>query len=205
MSNDPQDWDRYRSARNQVVKNLRKCKDDHFSKLYDNLETERDTRGLYKLTSKLTGVHTGTTPQQFHLDGKIVRKPQEMATLQLDYFIKKLETVNSKLTVTNRNPHRLLDTALDNWEDKDTWPVFEFREITLAETEKLIMTLSNSSAAGYDNLDALALKSAPRGLVAPLRHLVNLSLKSSKFAMKWKIAELTPRLKDKNLDRTEAS
>ena len=119
-----QDWDLYRQSRNQVVKNLRKCKDQCYAKLYDNLEKEHDTKGLYKLTNKLTGIHSGSTPQQFLLDGRIIRKPQEMATVQLDFYVKKLEMVNAKLTASNRNPHRLLDTALNNWADKDAHPVF---------------------------------------------------------------------------------
>ena len=72
-------------------------------------------------------------------------------------------------------------------------------------TEELISTMSNSSASGYDGLDSLSIKSAIKGLVAPIRHLVNVSLTSSNFAMKWKISELTPRLKSKEMDRSATS
>ena len=38
-----------------------------------------------------------------------------------------------------------------------------------------------------------------------MRHIINTSLLTSKFARKWKFARLTPRLKNGGLDRTDTS
>ena len=59
------DWDKYKIARNSVVKKLRKCKDNYLSSLYDKLESEKDTKGLYNLTHRITGRKTASIPQQF--------------------------------------------------------------------------------------------------------------------------------------------
>ena len=205
VSGSQDDWMEYKRVRNKVVKMLRTTKDKHFASMYDKIEEEHDIKSLYNLTRKLTGGSSSLIPQQFHIDGRIVRKPQEMAAIQLDYYLKKLEDINSNLIPSDRNPHRMLDLALEKWEEKDERPIFEFSEISLEETEKLISTLSNSTASGFDGLDALAIKSAKKGLVIPVRHLINASIKSSKFSMKWKIAEISPRLKSKDLDRNITS
>ena len=54
---------------------------------------------------------------------------------------------------------------------------------------------------GIDNIDALALKAATSQITAPIRHKVNTSLKTSKFASRWKLSKLLPLLKAKDLNR----
>ena len=58
---------------------------------------------------------------------------------------------------------------------------------------------------GHDQLDSISIKSGGISLIAPIRHLVNLSLLSGKVAMKWKLSCLTPRLKSRELDRLSVS
>ena len=81
-----------------------------------------------------------------------------MANAQLNCYEKKVKTLMSKIPQSARNPHRFLDAALDSWEEKNEYPIFNFRKVSLAETEILITTLSNSTAAGHEGLDALAVK-----------------------------------------------
>ena len=81
-------------------------------------------------------------------------------------------------------------------------PVFEFRNVTLAETDKLISSLKNSQSSGHDGLDTLAFKSATSNLLIPVQHLINLSLRRGKVAHKWKFSAITPLLKSKDLDPT---
>ena len=57
--------------------------------------------------------------------------------------------------------------------------------------------MGNSSSHGFDNLDALAIKSAADYLAEPICHLVNLSVISSTFANCWKVARIIPLHKGK--------
>ena len=100
---------------------------------------------------------------------------------------------------------RVLNSALDNWEDKDRCPIFKFREVTLAKMNALISILSSSNSAGHGGLTSLPIKAASGKLLRPVQHIINTSLLSKTFAMKWKLSVVIPRLKSKDLDRTSTS
>ena len=100
-----------------------------------------------------------------------------------------------------RDPHWFLDKALNSWEEKDGRAVFKFREISVLETSKLLLSLSNSVATGHDRLDSMGIKGGGISLITPLRHLINTSLVTGKVAMKWKFLALSPRLKSKELNK----
>ena len=200
-----EDWLKYRQDRNRCIKDLRRCKEKYHNGLFEEMNKEHDTKKLYRLTNKLLGTQSGTSPQQLVVEGKTLRKPLDIANAQLTFYETKIANLMSGIVTNDRNPHRLLDHALSNWEEKDARPDFEFRRVSLSETETLISTLSNSSAAGHDGLDTLAIKAGTKGLVEPICHLINTSLSQSKFCMKWKLSGLTPRLKSKELDRDSTS
>ena len=173
--------------------------------VYGDIEQERDTSKLYKLTKELLGDTAGTLPQRFLLYGKIVSKPGEMVNTQLDYYIQKLEKLKEKMPETGGDPLYYLDKAMEAWEHKDERQVFTFRKITQAETLTLISGLANSQAFGHDGIDSMGLKLVAAEISGPVRHLINTSLISKKFAAKWKFGKVTPRLKDRGLDRLEVS
>ena len=110
-----------------------------------------------------------------------------------------------KIPPSDRNPFRFLDKALEKWEQRDARPIFEFREISHSETLTLISSLSDSESFGQDCIDSLSIKSVAGEISGPIRHLINTSLKSRKFAMKWKTAKVTPRLKGRGMDRMDVS
>ena len=196
-----EDWEGYRFQRNKCVKMLSKVKTEYFNKLYTKIENEKDTRSLYNLTYELMNKKNGNTPQSFVSDGKLVRKPKLMANLQVNYYTNKVNNLIRKIPVTNRNPHRFLMDALSTWTGKSAIPIFEFREISLKETSDLISKMSKSSAMGHNKLDSQGIKDAHVHLVRHIRHLINSSLQSGKFARKWKFSKISPRLKNQELDK----
>ena len=205
LSGRPEDWSIYKKRRNEVCKELRKDKNKFYEELYNKMEEEKDTKGLYGLTRQLLGTVSDTSPQFYVKDGKQVRKPVEMANLQLSYYRDKIDKIAEKIIPSQRNPHRFLDAALNKWEDKDERPVFEFRDVTLTEVDKMIATLANSSSFGHDELDSLSIKAAATNLRSPIQFIVNSSLRTSNFPMKWKLARIIPRLKSPELDRNDVS
>ena len=70
-----------------MCKGNKKSENKYFEKIYDNIKKESDVKGLYKLTNQLCQKKTGTTPQMFMRDGKILRKPADMGNCQLDFYI----------------------------------------------------------------------------------------------------------------------
>ena len=194
-------WESYKVSRNECVRNLEKCKEEYHRKLYKKIENERTTKNLYRLTSELFDKRDGCTPQQYVKNGNIIRKPIQMANLQMEYYDEKIKNLTAKIPRSSRNPLRYLDSAMSRWQQRDEVPFFKFRPVTVDEMNQLISSLSESTALGHDNLDSISLKSVAPLLIRPLIHIVNTSLMTSKFARKWKFARLTPRLKSKELDR----
>ena len=123
-----------------------------------------------------------------------------MANLHLDFYIDKVKKIIDSLPGTSRNPYRILEAAIAKWEDSENMTEFNFRDVTLVETSQFINTLSDSTAFGHDRIDSIAIKSASSQLIQPLQHLINLSLRSSKFCRKLKFSKLTPTLKNKDLN-----
>ena len=157
-SNRQDDWQMYRKCRNKCVKGLRDCKKQFFNDLYTNMENEKTTKNLYRLTGELMDKKDYCTPQQFLKDGRLVRKPVEMANMQMEHFNLKVENLVKNIPVTNRNPLRFLERALQNWDERNTVPIFKFRGVTLDEMKGLIAEMAESTALGHDNLDSIALK-----------------------------------------------
>ena len=77
--------------------------------------------------------------------------------------------------------------------------------MTLVETAKFISSLSESTAFGHDMIDSICIKTAAYQLIRPIQHLINSSLRQSKFAQKWKFSKLSPRLKSKDCNKMSPS
>ena len=200
-----EDWESYKVARNRCVKEVEKCKNEHHQKLFTDIEKEKSTKNLYRMAGELLDRKDGTTPQEFLQGGNIIRKTEQMAEMQMKFYEQKVEGLLDKIPISGRNPYETLEKSLDRWEKKDSFEKFKFRSITIVETAKLISSLSDSNALGHDGMDSIAIKTAASRLLKPVQHLVNTSLKKGKFAQKWKISRITPRLKNKGLDRLECS
>ena len=68
------------------------------------------------------------------------------------------------------------------------------------ETLKILKELGNKTSSVHDRIDALSLKHGAQILHGPITHIVNCSIRTSKFASKWKIGKLLPLHKGKGLD-----
>ena len=139
----------------------------------------------------------GNSPKMFLENGQPVRKPLDMANIQMNFYEKKVKDILNMIPKSTRNPHRVLDLALSKWDDRNNVQPFNFRDVTLVEMHNLISSLSESTAYGNDTIDSIGIKIAITQLTRPIQHLINTSLRKSKFAQKWKFARLIPRYKGK--------
>ena len=103
--------------------------------------------------------------------------------------------------LNRRDPVDYLEKVLANWTGRNNVPEFSFKEITQQETSKLILRLGSSTSFGHDGIDAQILKIILPSISGPLTHAINVSLRDSVWANRWKIARIFPLLKDKSMDR----
>ena len=69
---------------------------------------------------------------------------------------------------------------------------FQMKSVTLEDVEKIINSLSNSSAFGLDNLDTQIIKLIGSEILTVITYIVNLSIKTKKFPHSWKQIKVIP-------------
>ena len=91
---------------------------------------------------------------------------------------------------------------MEKWTGAADREIFKLREVTMIETLELVKKLGNLTAFGHDHLNSLTVKLTVASLYRPLNHLIKLSIRSRRFASKWKIGWIVPLHKGKGLDCT---
>ena len=203
---DNDDWSRYRRVRNACTKDIRRSKKDFYEKKFEKLASENDSKNLHKEISDLLCKNRDLGPRTFIRDGTILRKPGELANHQLDFYENKMQKIMSSLRNMRGNfedPVRTLEGALERWVHRPLIPRMKFKEISARETSRMVGKLSNSTASGFDNIDATFIKLLLPAIINPLTYLINTSLRTGVFASKWKISVVNPLLKDKDLNRMD--
>ena len=192
LSRRQEDWASYAIRRNECTKAVRKDRRDFYNKKYDEIEEKKDTRLLYKTVSRQLGWKAANSPSCFLKDGLYRRKPCELAEIQSEFFKNKIDTLRSRIPVTNRDPLLTLRAALENWEGYDQMEVFEFREVEETEVLNLMKKLNGSYSRGWDEIDGKSLADGAEFLTRPVTHVINLSLATNQCVNKWKIGKLVP-------------
>ena len=135
------------------------------------------------------------------IDGRKITDPQEMANLQSKTFVEKTQKLLDELPLPSIDPVASLQKSLDKWGwKKDNRDMFEFKTIENLDTLKVLKDLGNTTSAANDKIDALSLKHGAQILHGPITHIINCSIRTAKFATKWKIGKLLPLHKGKGLD-----
>ena len=175
----PEDWSNYRQLRNKCSAKCKINKKTHFRNLFKNHEEGRDISKLYSLAKNQLGWRSEGPPSSLVVNGRVISAPKETAEAQSKFFQKKVADLKSNLPL--------------------------LREVSLIVVVNAIKSLVNTTAYGHDRLDEMSLKMAAEHLYKPLTYLVNLSLRKSMFANKWKIERVVPLFKGKGLSLTEMS
>ena len=197
-------WDEYKILRNKCTKKLTKDKQAFYERLYKSCESKSDTKTIYKTTRELLHWKSdGGPPESLVLDGKYLQSPTEIANGQLTYYQRKVSKLINELPIQNIDPLHWLKIAFNNWTEKGKVKEFQMKEISDIEMISLISCLGNSTSFGHDMIDSLSVKLVAGSLYRPLRHIVNLSIRTSIFAMKWKMAKVIPLQKSKELNKMD--
>ena len=192
ISKNENDWKKYRSLRNSCTKQCKNDKNEHFKKLYTNCENTGDTKSLYRTTKEQLGWEKVGPPTALMKDGKLFRKPSEIAEVLAESFKEKVDKLNREVEMENLQPLATLKKAMQSWNKSEDRPMFKLRKVTKIETLEAINKLSNSSSQANDRIEALVIKAAATLLSDPITHITNLSIEKNKFCNKWKLGKVVP-------------
>ena len=202
ITNDDSSWMEYRKLRNECTSLVRKDKIQQFKDLHGDINDRKDTRDLYREVKSQLGWNNCKTPETFLVDGRAVHSPVQLANLQLEYFNRKIKQLIDNLPPLNADPCKYLIQAMEKWRTINQRTQFNLREITQLETVLLLKKMGNSKSFGHDQIDSWSLKLIASHIYVPLQHIINISIRSSKFANKWKIARVVPLFKGGKLLKT---
>ena len=174
-------------SRNACNKQFKTDKNDHFKKLYLNCESTGDSKTKEQLGWMKVG-----PPTAIINNGKILRKPAEIAEVLSKFFKDKVERLNQEVDMNNLEPLTVLRKAMDRLNKSNDRIEFKLRKVTRIETLEAIKKLSNSSTQANDKIEAIVIKAAAVTLCDPITHITNLSIESDKFCNKWKIGKVIP-------------
>ena len=201
LTNDPVSWSNYRSLRNEVQRQVNRDRKKYYDDLYDHHHLNNDVGATYKAAKNQVGWKKNTSPTSFINEGVKITDPQIMADLQMSVFTEKTEKLIRELPPPVIDPCSTLRDSLDNWgSKKDDRESFKFKTITNVETLRVIKDLGNTISSANDRIDSLSIKHGASILHGPLTHVINCSIKTAKFASKWKMGKLLPLHKGKGLN-----
>ena len=195
------DWTEYRSRRNDCTARQHKDKAKHTKNMFDTIEKEGDSADLFKTTRTILGFSRDGPPASLKDNGQFKFKQVDIANLQADFFEKKIKKIKNSLPGVCLDPLQTLRRIHDRWKPVSK-PGFNLKSVTASEVSSMIDKLKNSSAFGRDKIDSSTLKIAAPVILPVLTHIINLSLCSSIFPAKWKIARVIPIKKGKKLDES---
>ena len=201
QSGDQELWSLYKVQRNEVNRLVNSDRKSHFVNLYNRHHENKDVGATYRAAKSQVGMSKNTSPTNFILNGNKILNPQEMADIMMKTFENKTEKLINDLPPPTIDPCAALKVALSGWGKlKEDRKLFDFVEISNMDTLKVLNELGNNSSAANDRMDALALKHGAKILYGPITHIINCSIRTLKFATKWKIGKLLPLHKGKGLD-----
>ena len=191
-SRDQDDWEVYKKLRNDVTALLRKDKLAWQKAKLEDCETNSDSGKMWKSISGWLGWSSARSPSKLLHEGNLETSTSKMADIQNQYYIDKVRAIRSSFMEQGQDPLKVLKNHL-----KDNRASFSVKSVTPEEVDKVIRSLKNSKACGFDNLDTYILKLTRNFIVPSVCHIVNLSIQTKKFPTKWKVAKIIPLYKGK--------
>ena len=179
-----EDIKEFKNLRNCVTNRLKKEKRNwKQSKLH---ECGEDSGKLWRNVLGWLNWKSSGAPTQIFYKGALENKPANIAACMNEYFVDKIEKIVENLPVSNFDPLKSLLVKKFNLNP------FHLKAVHPDKVEKIIAGLKNSKTAGVDFLDTTAIKMISKDVVPAITHIVNLSIRCSKFPESWKYAKIIP-------------
>ena len=170
---------RYKTIRNEVTKELRRCKAEYYN---DQFQKVKNTKSFWKLINKASNTRVDPPPPAIRRDdGTLATSDKEKAELLNSYFASIGENQAKKLPRPTV-PIQTLYTKVT--------PTIASIDITQETVKKYIETLNPQKATGPDGISPTLLKLAGQSVTAPLTVIFNQSLRETSVPSTWKCARI---------------
>ena len=181
------DWVIFKRLRNKVNHVLKTEQRNWQRAKFKMCEDESDSRQIWKnVKSWLNWTTSGAPTQLFH-DGRLETRPIGLAECMNRYFINKIEHLRQNLEETEDDPLSNLRQLMTNRSCS-----FKLQPMHPDMVEKLICNLKNSGSVGLDYIDTSIIKLAKAEITPAITHIINLSIRKSKFPTQFKKAKVVP-------------
>ena len=134
--------------------------------------TEPDSRRMWPAVSRKLGWSTSGPPTSLMAGPVLTSKQDNIANIQNDYYIDKVQNIIKNLPPPTQDPLTILRQAIKKWKTPPK-ELFNLRPITDEETKKYIMSLSNSTSCGVDGIPSSILKLGVDILTPVIKHACN--------------------------------
>ena len=133
---------------------------------------------------------------------EIVNNPQKLSIMFNNFFRKKVKNLREK---TNQQPSVSPNERLQKWlsQREEPLPLFQLKEITPKMFRGIMKKMKGKRVHGVDWIDSFSLKVSSPLIEECLIHLINLSIRRSSFATRWKPQLIFPFHKKKEKDAIE--
>ena len=113
-----------------------------------------------------------------------ISDPKQIAETLNDFFVNKGPSLANDIPPSNYDMSYIdLPIVLNS--------TFHFGRVTLEEIMKILKSIPNDKATGYDMLPVKLIKSAAESIIQPLTYIINQSLMTGNVPTVWKIARVT--------------
>ena len=182
------DFRLFKSLRNQATVKIRQDKKAwEKQKLNSNIN---NLGSLWKnLKSWLNWNNSGPPTKLLH-HGQIISPPAGLAGTMNSFFLGKVAGLRENIPESRIDPLSKLREIMTDRQCK-----FSLKAVHPEDVLKLIKGLKNSKSTGTDYIDTFIIKLVAEDIVAPLTHIINLSISTATFPSLWKHAKVVPLLK----------
>ena len=141
-----EDFDLYLKMRNEVTSKLRTAKAEYYKTKLSNNNTVRD---IWEATSSVLGKIKSEFPPQLIIDKQLISSPRQIAENLNKFFLNKIEKIKNNIpTISTQDALKELKSFLKG--KLSPTHCFSLKEISLEETDKIILSSTKSGASTSD-------------------------------------------------------
>lgn len=169
LSDDSDDWSKYRAARNYAVSMIRSAKRDFYAtSFHDN---KNNPRAIWKSIKTLTGANRNTDAiKKLDVDGRVIEESSEMSEQFNCYFSSIADKLRNQLCHVNYDLSKPINFVASR---KDPDVSFLVPAITSAQVSAIMMKISSHKATGIDGISARLLRIGMPAIAPCIARLIN--------------------------------
>lgn len=191
LSNRDEDWNLYRSLRNQVTSQIRKAKCNYNKKLIQ--DNSDNPKTFWKTMNKiLPNEKKKRVPAAIHIDGNLITDRNKIANAFNSYFIGSVGRLTAFLGFPSKDQGTYISP---DFLKKLTKNYFKFTPVSTNFTFEFLRKLKVRKASGLDQMPARLMRDAAAEICNPLTKIINASLETGYVPSEWKVARVVPLFK----------